>query len=160
MSGYVTYVNYVAGKDKGQTQNGDLFNSPFALGNVNPNYTSDKVVETFVASQTALAWTPVQQGQFTLGDESVADVKVTRGTTVKYGTFASAAVAGTGTLAGMTFKNADGTADTDSFTLTAGDKIAYVYKYIVHQYIKYLILKLLVKPSEFLENPFNRTIRS
>ena len=136
MSGYVTYIEYMAGKNKGQTQNGDVFNSPFKLGDVNPNYTSDRVVETFATSQTALAWAPVLQGQFTLANGTVlGDVKVTRTSTtpatVKYGTFASAESAGTGTLASMTFKNPDGSADADSFTLTAGDKIAYVYNNVI-----------------------------
>ena len=64
MSGYVTYIEYVAGATKGATTQGDLFNSPFKLGNVDPAYTSDRVVEA-AASGTgaqALAWTPIVHG--------------------------------------------------------------------------------------------------
>lgn len=63
MSGYITYIEYLAGKDKGETHNGDLFNNPFQLGNVDPNYTSDRVVETaeLVDGQAQLAWFPVRE---------------------------------------------------------------------------------------------------
>ena len=54
-SGYINYVEYVAGIDKGATkrgyvdENGDtqgsMFNSPFGLGKVDPTYTSSRVVE-------------------------------------------------------------------------------------------------------------------
>lgn len=132
----ITYVEYTAGSNKGETAQGDVFNDPFRLGKVDPDYTADRVVETFATSQTALAWAPVIQGRFKKvavdGTETLlGDVKVVRGTTVKYGTFASADAAKTGLLAGMTFKNEDGSADTDSFALTQGDKIAYVYDNIV-----------------------------
>ena len=65
MSGYITYVEYTAGSNKGETAQGDVFNSPFGLGKVDPNYTADRVVETTKAVQedskvvAQLAWTPV-----------------------------------------------------------------------------------------------------
>lgn len=65
MSGYITYVEYTAGSNKGETAQGDVFNSPFGLGKVDPNYTADRVVETTKAVQESskvvaqLAWTPV-----------------------------------------------------------------------------------------------------
>lgn len=134
MSGYITYINYVAGSNKGQTSQGDLFNNPFKLGDVDPNYTASRVVETFATGQTALAWAPVVQGQFNkvAADGTVTplgDVKVTSGSTVVYGTFADAASAKTGTLASMTFVDEDGTATTHTFA--ADDKVAYVYDNVV-----------------------------
>ena len=59
MSGYVTYIEYVAGSKKGQTENGDLFNNPFRLGDVDANYTSQAVVENVEAGEFKPAWTPV-----------------------------------------------------------------------------------------------------
>ena len=62
-SGYLTYLKYTAGTNKGETKQGDIFNTSFGLGNVDPNYTSAAVVEEFTAeaSQTdfTLTWTPV-----------------------------------------------------------------------------------------------------
>lgn len=61
----VTYVNYVAGTDKGETATGDLFNNPFMLGDVaadgtrkatiDANYTGATVIET-VAEAGKVAW--------------------------------------------------------------------------------------------------------
>lgn len=62
--GYFTYLNYVAGSDKGGIRRGDLFNGVYALGTMTEdrmNYTGDRVVEILPAGQQAmtLAWTPV-----------------------------------------------------------------------------------------------------
>ena len=60
-SGFVTYIEYVAGSNKGGVKQGDLFNNPFQIGEMNEsrmNYTAAKVVEEAVdAGKTA--WTPV-----------------------------------------------------------------------------------------------------
>ena len=58
-SGYITYIKYTAGSNKGETRRGDVFNSPFALGKVDTNYTAAKVIETIVEGQTELGWKPV-----------------------------------------------------------------------------------------------------
>ncbi len=91
-SGYITYLEYTAGTNKGETEQKDIFNTSFGLGKVDPNYTSSAVVEEFTAtaSQTAfeLTWTPVvsvakvlKNGtELTLTtDYTVADGKVTLG---------------------------------------------------------------------------------
>lgn len=52
MTGYVTYIEYSAGTTKGETTSGDVFNSPFALGDVDSNYTSSVVVEPHAATGT------------------------------------------------------------------------------------------------------------
>lgn len=58
MAGYVNYIEYVAGSNKGDMKQGDALNSPFGLGKVDANYTSDRVVETLGADKK-LMWTPV-----------------------------------------------------------------------------------------------------
>ena len=60
MSGYITYINYTAGSNKGNVKKGDIFNNPFMLGDVDgndpttgvgnghtANYTAARVVESF-----------------------------------------------------------------------------------------------------------------
>ena len=92
MSGYITYVEYTAGSNKGETAQGDVFNSPFGLGKVDPNYTADRVVETTKAVQESskvvaqLAWTPVMvddagklvQGKILKGVTEVKEYKATK----------------------------------------------------------------------------------
>lgn len=66
MSGYVNYLQYVKGSNKGASAVGDLINDPFKLGKVDPTYTSSKVVETKVfdtaTTSIALNWSPVVPG--------------------------------------------------------------------------------------------------
>ena len=71
MSGYVNYLKFTAGVTKGQTQAGDVFNDPFRLGKVDPNYTSSRVVKTFTAASGdtntfKAQWTPVVEGTVTV----------------------------------------------------------------------------------------------
>lgn len=69
-SGYITYVQYTAGTNKGQTKQGDVFNDPFRLGKVDKNYTGSAVVETIelasgeASKSVELAWTPVIKNAF------------------------------------------------------------------------------------------------
>lgn len=72
MSGYITYIKYTAGTTKGETAQGDVFNEPFKLGEVDKNFTSSAVVESVeVASsegaEVTLAWTPVVADAFGAG---------------------------------------------------------------------------------------------
>ena len=62
MSGYITYVKYTSGSNKGQTSRDAVFNDPFKLGKVDVNYTSSKVVENVEAGEVVFAWTPVIAG--------------------------------------------------------------------------------------------------
>ena len=73
-------IEYQAGQTKGGVTNGDLFNSPFKLGDVNETYTSDRVVESFNAQPTKVAWTPCVAGAVKAFD---ADGKAVEGITVK-----------------------------------------------------------------------------
>lgn len=93
MSGYITYIEYVAGSKKGQTENGDLFNNPFRLGDVDANYTSQAVVENVEAGDFVPAWTPVVGNKVTFvaadGTETEMDlvdgkVNITEPGRVKY----------------------------------------------------------------------------
>ena len=62
ISGYITYVKYTVGSNKGESKQGEVLNDPFRLGKVDVNYTSSKVVETIADGQTELAWGPVVEG--------------------------------------------------------------------------------------------------
>lgn len=93
ISGYITYVKYVAGSNKGQTKQGDVFNDPFRLGAVNPNYSSSAVVETFAGDGSTKAftvmWTPlVKVAKITVNDaEKVAETDFTvAGNTITFTT--------------------------------------------------------------------------
>ena len=75
----ITYIEYLAGSNKGQTSNGDLFNNPFKLGDVDANYTSQNLVETVsAAGEFKPAWTPVVGNKVTFiandGTETELDV--------------------------------------------------------------------------------------
>lgn len=86
MSGYVSYVKFCAGVDKGDIAEGDVFNDAFRLGKVDEKYTSDRVVETVDAKVTEFipAWNPVVDNKVTFikatGEEeekTLVDGKVT-----------------------------------------------------------------------------------
>ena len=72
-SGYITYVKYTAGSKKGNVKQGEVFNDPFRLGKVDPNYTGAAVVEDFKlasgesSKEIVLAWTPVVENAFGAG---------------------------------------------------------------------------------------------
>ena len=69
-SGYITYVKYTAGSNKGMTKRGDVFNDPFRLGKVDVNYTGSAIVEEVKlasgesSKEVTLAWTPVVANAF------------------------------------------------------------------------------------------------
>ena len=71
----VTYIEYTAGTKKGATDVGKLLNSPFALGDVDASYTSDRVIENFVGDNSKtefqLGWAPVY-----VGDDAAATARV------------------------------------------------------------------------------------
>lgn len=65
ITGYISYIKYTAGSNKGSVKQGDVFNSPFGLGKVDVDYTASRVVETSKVVQeneanvVNLMWTPV-----------------------------------------------------------------------------------------------------
>lgn len=66
MSGYITYIEYQYASKKGATNRGDMISNPFGFGNVDPDFTAAKVVETIAEGQTELAWGPVVEGSVEL----------------------------------------------------------------------------------------------
>ena len=68
-------IEYTAGTKKGATNVGKLLNSPFALGDVDASYTSDRVIENFVGDNSKtefqLGWAPVY-----VGDDAAATARV------------------------------------------------------------------------------------
>lgn len=113
LTGYIAYIKYTAGSNKGQTKQGDVFNDPFRLGKVDVNYTGAAVVDTIPAGTTELtpAWTPVVTGAFTGEDgQTKYDVKVVKADgTVSYANLADGKVTG----------------------LEEGDRVAYFYDNVV-----------------------------
>lgn len=107
MSGYVSYVKFCAGVDKGDIAEGDVFNDAFRLGKVDEKYTADRVVEVVGADgKFTPAWTPIVKGAFGEGK----DVKVVK----KAG--------------GEEFKEFTGEEITG---LAEGDRVAYVYDNVI-----------------------------
>ena len=118
MSGYVSYIKFVAGVDKGDIAEGDVFNDAFRLGKVDEKYTSERVVETVGADgKFTPAWTPIVKGAFDERDaygnvtKKVGDVKVIK----KAGGEEFKTVEEDGTVSG----------------LAEGDRVAYVYDNVV-----------------------------
>lgn len=112
VSGYIAYVKYIAGSNKGATKQGDLRTSPFAIGDVDVNYTGDKVVELVPAGATEItaAWTPIVKGAFLDGTTKHDAKIIKKAGTVAYGDFTAE-----GKLTG----------------LAEGDKVAYMYDNVV-----------------------------
>lgn len=115
MSGFITYIEYSASKTKGQTTAGKFLNSPFALGDVDSDYTSDRVVENAAAGASlVLSWTPVVKEAFE-NNGTKYDVKITHANgTVDYANVGS-----------------DGKTVTPSSAFVATDRVAYFYDNIV-----------------------------
>lgn len=126
MSGYVTYVNYTAGSNKGDITQGHSFNNPFALGDVkSATYTSDRVTEA-AASGTgaqALAWTPIVAGAIEHNDTAY-DIKLVKaGADDIYGYY---------NPADKKFYSAfDGTNYSTQINVSSDTKVAYVYDNVV-----------------------------
>ena len=114
MTGYINYLQYTAGSNKGQTKQGDVFNDPFRLGKVDPDYTGAAVVDTVPARTTELtpAWTPVVKGAFTGDDGSTKyDVKIVKA------------------AGGVSYANLTGEGKVTG--LAEGDRVAYFYDNVV-----------------------------
>lgn len=115
MSGFITYIEYSASKTKGQTTAGKFLNSPFALGDVDPDYTGDRVVENASAGASlVLSWTPVVKEAFE-DNGTKYDVKITHADgTVDFANVGS-----------------DGKTVTPSSAFVATDRVAYFYDNII-----------------------------
>ncbi|WP_300924739.1 hypothetical protein [uncultured Clostridium sp.] len=61
-SGYINYLQYTYGSNKGGAKQGDVINNPFKLGKVDTEYTSERVAEMVTVGaegKAMLAWAPV-----------------------------------------------------------------------------------------------------
>lgn len=96
ITGYISYVKFTAGSNKGATKQGDVFNDPFRLGKVDVNYTAASVIEDFKtgAGDTAktdftMTWTPVANVAKVLVDgveKTLTTDYTVEGNTVKFTT--------------------------------------------------------------------------
>jgi hypothetical protein len=116
MAGYVNYIQYTAGSNKGETARGDVLNSPFGLGKVDPNYSSARVVETVAKTAAGKAfepaWTDVVEKAFYVKDNKE----------VAFGTEGA-------DWAAYKVVKVDGTVEYSATapTVAEGDRVAYVY---------------------------------
>lgn len=75
----INYVKYVAGSNKGNTVQGDVFNDPFRLGKVDPQYTSSRVTKDYnltkATTSFTMNWKPVVPGTISIvnGTNSFVD---------------------------------------------------------------------------------------
>lgn len=89
MSGYINYIKYVAGSNKGNVAQGDVFNDPFRLGNVDPQYTSSRVTKDYAVAASAnqtvfnMDWKPVIKGTITVNVAGTNYVDDGKGTLIK-----------------------------------------------------------------------------
>ena len=138
MSGFITYINYTAGSTKGNVKQGDIFNNPFMLGDVDgndpttgvgnghtANYTSQNVVEA-VESGTgaqAIAWTPVVPGAIK-HNGTAYDIKLVKaGADDIYGYYKEADK--------KFYASFDGTTYSSQINVASDTKVAYVYDNVV-----------------------------
>ena len=118
ISGFIAYIKYTAGSSKGATTRGDVFNTPFKLGNVDPTYTSQSVVEgvtTFTSGTTKVAWFPVVAGTIRALDADGNEVSDPAG--------AAWTASADGTITAGAYKGGKSATDVK--------KIAYVYDNVV-----------------------------
>ena len=77
MAGYISYLKFVKGTNKGESKRGDLVADPFKLGNVDVNYTSSLVVEEVELDEHGkgkLSWFPVFVGKDEFGRDFTPSV--------------------------------------------------------------------------------------
>lgn len=92
ITGYIQYLEFVAGSDKGGVKQGDVFNNPFKLGDMTAdrvNYTGQAVVEPIGEEATSFspAWTPVVGKIEAHNTEDDAWEEIEAGATIVAGTY-------------------------------------------------------------------------
>lgn len=131
ISGFITYIEYLSGVSKGSTSQGDMFNSPFRLGDVDSNYTSAKVItEAKVAAgagayAASLNWYPVVAGTVDVICDTVELVDHAGKLYLKADT-TFATEKGT-----INYTNGDIAVDSGVFTSTKAVNVNYAYDNIV-----------------------------
>ena len=141
LSGYVNYIEYQYASNKGATKIGDKISNPFGFGDVDVDFTGDRIAQAFADNSAAVtpAWSPVLKGFFktileTPGDASSEvefDPRATY-TDAQLATVARKDVkiteAGTGTV---TFADLTGDSIATTDLPAAGGTVAYVYDNVV-----------------------------
>ena len=102
MVGNIAYVKYIAANTKGSTTKGTLFNDPFRLGTVDPNFTANKIAETHTAVEAGgavtvtLDWTPIIDGSVAIkvGTTTIDPAKYTVDAETGVVTFSEGVAAG------------------------------------------------------------------
>ena len=117
MSGFITYIQYTAGTNKGETRQGDVFNDPFKLGNVDVNYTAAKVVDSFTGANNPVvaAWSPVYDGPDVASKPRIVSITTSAGVAVDVADDATVTVGTDGKT--LTLSNGTGTAITATDTV-------------------------------------------
>lgn len=90
-------IEYVKGTTKGASEEGELTNGVYKLGDVDQTYTGDAIVEpvdTFTSGTTKVAFTPVVEGSVKLLDADGVDLEATAISVADDGTV-TATVSGT-----------------------------------------------------------------
>ena len=150
-TGYIQYLSFVAGSNKGDVRQGDLFNDPFRLGEMTEgrvNYTAALVSDTQVAAVASGAYKPANKWEEIVA-EGFKTIETTPGTasteveyaedfinkytpeqlaTVKFRKFKvlnAVKDPTSGEITGYTTKFADDAAGIGA--LAVGDKVAYKY---------------------------------
>ena len=120
-------MQYTAGSNKGETRQGDVFNNPFKLGDVDVNYTAAREVESFTGANSPVtaAWFPVYDGADVASKARIVSITTSGGTAVAVADDASVTVGADGKT--LTLSNGTGTAIGATDTV----KVAYVYDNIV-----------------------------
>lgn len=137
LSGYVNYIEYQYASNKGATKKGDLISNPFGFGDVDVDFTGDRVSETIAtAGKVTPGWSPVLKGFFRTiledPNDSSSEVEFDPKATYTDAQLATLArkdvkiVAAAGTV---TFANLD--ANGQVTTSAANDRIIYVYDNVV-----------------------------
>lgn len=92
-TGYIAYLKYTYGSNKGEAKQGQVINDPFALHKSDVNYTASNVVESFTGADNVkdftMTWTPVAKvAKVTVNGEAKAKTTdyTVDGNTVKFGT--------------------------------------------------------------------------
>ena len=133
MTGYIQYLSFVAGTDKGGIEKGDVFNDPFRLGAMSDarmNYTSAAVTDAATpAADFVAAWTPAVKGVFE-DNNTKYDVKIIATDTV------TATGVATVTESFANFESDGKTVDDANFPAaaeghTVSYKVAYKYDNII-----------------------------
>ena len=133
LSGYVNYIEYQYASNKGATKIGDKISNPFGFGDVDVEFTGDRVSETIASASTVTpGWSPVLKGFFRVitVDGVVEEFDPSKSyTDAELATLARKDVKIVAEAGTVTFADLD--ANGQVTTTAANDRIIYVYDNVV-----------------------------